>query len=251
MICASIGWFVGHAYLTAQQDGPVLVSTTIWHDPSSNRNHAFRAATEAINFAPAIGLPGRVLASGEPAWIVDIAQDNNFPRAEAARNSGIHSACAFPVLSGTEVVAVLEFFSDRLAAPDDFLLHLMSQIGAQLGRVVERKRAEDQLIYDASHDPLTQLPNRGHFLDRLTRAIARNRAIPKPCSRPLRRPRPLQAGQRQPRPPRRRRPHHPDGRPPLGLATPRAHRHPQRQRPLGRHGDPGPAGRRRVHHPAR
>jgi len=43
-----------------------------------------------------------------------------------------------------------------------------------LGRVVERQRTEDRLIHDASHDPLTKLPNRTLFLDRLTRAMARN-----------------------------------------------------------------------------
>ncbi|MFJ1260301.1 putative bifunctional diguanylate cyclase/phosphodiesterase [Cupriavidus sp. CuC1] len=50
----------------------------------------------------------------------------------------------------------------------------MAQIGTQLGRVVERKRAEDQLIHDAFHDPLTGLPNRALFADRLARAVARS-----------------------------------------------------------------------------
>jgi diguanylate cyclase (GGDEF)-like protein len=38
--------------------------------------------------------------------------------------------------------------------------------------VSERKRFEEQLLHDALHDPLTGLPNRGLFLDRLERAIA-------------------------------------------------------------------------------
>jgi diguanylate cyclase (GGDEF)-like protein len=49
----------------------------------------------------------------------------------------------------------------------------MSQVGMQLGRVIERKRAEDRLVHDASHDALTGLPNRALFLDRLGQAIAR------------------------------------------------------------------------------
>jgi diguanylate cyclase (GGDEF)-like protein/PAS domain S-box-containing protein len=36
----------------------------------------------------------------------------------------------------------------------------------------DRKRFEQQLLHDALHDPLTALPNRGLFLDRLERAIA-------------------------------------------------------------------------------
>ena len=37
----------------------------------------------------------------------------------------------------------------------------------------ERRRAEERLIHDAFHDPLTGLPNRARFLDLLTRAMAR------------------------------------------------------------------------------
>ncbi|HEX6012281.1 MAG TPA: response regulator, partial [Geminicoccaceae bacterium] len=51
----------------------------------------------------------------------------------------------FPVLVGREVVAVLEFFAGEALAPDGPLLKLMANVGTQLGRVVERKRAETSL----------------------------------------------------------------------------------------------------------
>jgi signal transduction histidine kinase/CheY-like chemotaxis protein len=49
------------------------------------------------------------------------------------------------VLAGREVVAVLEFFAGQALEPDESLLKVMANIGAQLGRVVERKRAENAL----------------------------------------------------------------------------------------------------------
>jgi predicted signal transduction protein with EAL and GGDEF domain len=178
-ICQSIGWALGHAYLATRTDTATrLTPTTLWHAPNAERTRAFRRATETMEFRSHMGLPGRVLASAEPAWIADVALDGNFFRAQTALQGGLRSAFAFPVLAGAEVVAVLEFFADRVIPRDDFLLHLMGQIGAQLGRVVERRRAEDQLIHDASHDPLTKLPNRTLFLDRLTRAIARHQRHP-------------------------------------------------------------------------
>ncbi len=76
------------------------------------------------------------------------------------------------------MTAVLEFFASRVLEPDQTLLHLMAQVGTQLGRVAERKRAEDQLIHDALHDPLTGLPNRALFADRLAHAVARGSRHP-------------------------------------------------------------------------
>ena len=90
-------------------------------------------------------MPGRVLESGEPAWITDVTKDRNFPRVTMAADLGVKGAFAFPVLVGTNVVAVLEFFSDHAVEPYEALLDVTAQIGTQLGRVVERKRAEEQL----------------------------------------------------------------------------------------------------------
>jgi len=73
---------------------------------------------------------------------------------------------------------VLEFVSERFTVPDEFFLQLMAEIGTQIGRLIERKRTEEQLIHDASHDPLTKLPNRALFMDRLTRALVRNKRFP-------------------------------------------------------------------------
>jgi diguanylate cyclase (GGDEF)-like protein/PAS domain S-box-containing protein len=44
--------------------------------------------------------------------------------------------------------------------------------------VTERKRAEEQLRYQALHDPLTDLPNRRLFVDRLQQALRRTRRRP-------------------------------------------------------------------------
>ncbi len=140
-ICQTAGWPVGHAYyVRSLVEGKRLVSSGIWYGSETEGTRAFQIASEATEFDPGVGLPGRVLSSGKPALILDLSQDANFPRAEVAHSAGIRAAFAFPVVAGSDVVAVLEFFANTALAPDGFFLQLMAQIGTVLGRVVERSR---------------------------------------------------------------------------------------------------------------
>ena len=51
-----------------------------------------------------------------------------------------------------------------------------------LAHAIERKRAEDELVHQALHDPLTGLPNRALFLDRLGLALERSRRSGEPLA---------------------------------------------------------------------
>ena len=82
---------------------------------------------------------------------MDVTKDANFPRSKAAQDTGLRAGFAFPVLVGEEVVAVIEFFSDEPAEPDDAVLTIMAHVGSQLGRVIERQRAEDALKRASQH----------------------------------------------------------------------------------------------------
>ncbi|MBA3534293.1 MAG: response regulator [Ardenticatenales bacterium] len=145
-VCAHTGWPVGHVYLPNPHPSGELIPTKLWHLDDPERYQAFREATEATSFKSGVGLPGRVLETGKPAWIVDIQRDSNFPRAALLSSLPVRTAFAFPVLVEQEVAAVLEFFLDRvLTEPDDSLLELMADLGTQLGRAIERERAEEAL----------------------------------------------------------------------------------------------------------
>ena len=140
-ICDFTGWRVGQVYMFADEapEGP-LVFSGVWHDADPERRREFRQVSDRLSFHRGEGLPGRVWASGKACWIEDVVADPNFPRAKPAKQAGLHAAFAFPTLMGEEVGAVLEFFLERPAPPDEGLLKTLDQIGAQLGRVVERYR---------------------------------------------------------------------------------------------------------------
>jgi PAS domain S-box-containing protein len=142
-ICESLSWEFGALWFCHRQDN-VLRCSELWHIPG-NEVLEFKEKTREISFAPEIGLPGRVWASGKPAWIVDVVEDPNFPRAHVALKAGLHAAFGFPVIVNEEVLGTLEFFSHDKEEPDNDLLNMMAAIGSQIGLFIKRKQTEKEL----------------------------------------------------------------------------------------------------------
>lgn len=89
----------------------------------------FESMSRKISFLPGVGLPGRLITSGKPNWIVDVVVDNNFLRASVAEKLNIHSAFGFPIMIGYKVFGTMEFFTSEVREPDEKLLDLMIDIG--------------------------------------------------------------------------------------------------------------------------
>ena len=143
-LCAYTSWPVGHVYLAVAPDTARWAPTTIWHLDTPERLIAFQQATQTVEFAASEGLIGRVGALAKPEWGVELATDPAFHR-HAALEAGLKAGVAVPILVGSEVAGVLEFYTYTPLAPNPPLLEAMTQIGTQLGRVVERERATAQL----------------------------------------------------------------------------------------------------------
>lgn len=144
-VCTLMEWPVGHVYMASANDPELLQPTKICHMENYEKFSSFREATTQSIFKSGEGLPGKIMASKKPSWITDVNNDPDFIRFKLVKNLGVKAAFGFPVLLGTEVVAVLEFFAVTEAEPDNKLLEVMANIGQQLGRVVERSRAEKKL----------------------------------------------------------------------------------------------------------
>jgi PAS domain S-box-containing protein len=115
-----------------------------WHGPDAAAEE-FEAVTRAASFPSGTGLPGRVWASGQPAWIPDVVKDSNFPRAPQAAQAGLHAAFGFPLRRGNEVLGVMEFFNSQIEPPDNDLLQMFAAVGSQIGQYLEHKRMEQAL----------------------------------------------------------------------------------------------------------
>jgi PAS domain S-box-containing protein len=171
-VCENLGWEVGALWRVDETAG-VLRCVEVSHQTTAEAP-AFEDLTRKTMFASGIGLPGRVWRSGDPAWIPDVTQDDNFPRSAAAAQEGLHGAFGFPIRLGPAVLGVLEFFSREIRKPDDLLLSTMSVIGSQIGQFIERIEAEAALreseartraILDAALDCVITMDARGRILE--------------------------------------------------------------------------------------
>jgi two-component system sensor histidine kinase UhpB len=86
-----------------------------------------------------------VWSSKQPVWVQDVTLDANFPRTQVAGESGLRAAFAIPILSGDQVLAVIEFFMREPRREDERLVRVIIAVAAQFDLVIERKRAEQTL----------------------------------------------------------------------------------------------------------
>ncbi|HEV8306338.1 MAG TPA: ATP-binding protein [Methylomirabilota bacterium] len=139
----SLGWEFGGLWIV-DRAAQVIRCVEVWHVPE-DAFPEFEALSRRTALPSGAGLPGRVWASGEPAWITDVVQDPNFPRLPVAAKEGLHAGVGFPVRMGRDVLGVIEFFSREIRPADEDLLQMMASIGSQIGQFVERKDAETAL----------------------------------------------------------------------------------------------------------
>jgi PAS domain S-box-containing protein len=143
-VCAFGGWPVGHVYLVTDRDTRELVPSDVWYAADPARFEALRAARSSATYSAESG-PGSVARRGLPSWSGEIRKHSPFPMASAALAAGLKAALDLPVSIGEDTVAVLEFFAYEDREPEPELLTAMANVASQLGRVFERKRAEEAL----------------------------------------------------------------------------------------------------------
>jgi PAS domain S-box-containing protein len=165
----SLGWDVGALWTSAESDDGALRCIETWQ-----AQEPFAEKSRSMSLAPGEGLPGRVWASGEPAWIVDLAADPNFPRGPSAVQAGLHAAFCFPIHGASGAIAAMEFLAAQRRDADADLLGTMTSLGGRIGQCVERWRAEDRLrvsearktaILNAAFDCIITMDAAGHVVE--------------------------------------------------------------------------------------
>lgn len=158
VMCEMTGWQVGHAWIPDRRRAR-LYTKGIWHGIDEQRHKRFLAEMEDLSFAPGEGLPGEIWQRREAMWIRDITQSPDFLRKQLSRQFGVKGVFGFPVTAHDEVEAIIEFFSEEELTPEPQLLLFVGSISNELGRILERRRWDEErsrlaAIVDSSSDAI-------------------------------------------------------------------------------------------------
>jgi diguanylate cyclase (GGDEF)-like protein/PAS domain S-box-containing protein len=134
--------------------------------------HAGRARGERWTMRP--GSLGRLALDHEGPLVAHI-RDGTFNASTALLDSDVETAMAVSVNGREGPVGILTVYSLRrraFTAEESGFLHVVANV---MGSAIERAGREADALHRALHDPLTGLPNRDLFADRLQFALARAR----------------------------------------------------------------------------
>lgn len=133
-----------------------------WHDGWIGRRVAGNDENDQNHY---------VLSAREPLIVDDFHSEKRFLPSRIVAAHGIRSGIDVPIFGASGAYGVLGVYSHEqrhfTKANADFL----QSIANTLATAIDRKNAEQRLTYLAQFDPLTGLPNRSLFLDRLAQNL--------------------------------------------------------------------------------
>src|SRR6266496_1823523 len=165
------------------------------HRESKKKEEIFQVVTEnAADMIALVDVKGRRLYNS-PAYKrilgyspTELSETSSFEQihpedrfrvldaAREARESGVGKRLEYRIKHKDGSYRVLESLANTIRNSEGQVVKLVI-----VNRdVTERKRAEQQLEHNLFHDPLTGLPNRRSFLDRLKKALARMHSVLRP-----------------------------------------------------------------------
>src|SRR2546427_3632071 len=117
------------------------------------------------------GLAGKALCELAPAISNDIASDPGVRQREKFVSFGVKAMAAFPLVVDGAAAGVLGLLASEVGYFDQDEVNLLAELAANVSFALELMHKQDRITYLALYDPLTGLPNRTLFHERLTQSL--------------------------------------------------------------------------------
>ncbi|PZM13939.1 EAL and GGDEF domain-containing protein [Rhizobium tubonense] len=147
--------------------------THLKHGAAPSLPAAYNQAIDGTAIGPGVGSCGTAAYRRESVIVTDIANDPLWVDfRELAERYELRSCWSTPIISHLgAVLGTFAMYSRDIRAPDVWETNLTGLVTRIAAIAIERKLAEDQIIFVAHHDSLTGLANRTLLKDRLVQAM--------------------------------------------------------------------------------
>ena len=142
-ICNFTGWVYGEAWMPNPAN-TLLVRNHRFYSYRDNFE-IFTERSGEFTFPPGVGLPGLAWSEKQPVWVRDVTIDPNYLRTSIAREAGLKTGIAFPIIADNEVVAVIVFYHLKVEERNERLIKLVLSVLSQIGLIIKRIQAEEAL----------------------------------------------------------------------------------------------------------
>lgn len=173
-LCSATGWGYGEVWMLDPQ-GERIGRTTYYAAPGANAEPLIELGS-SVTYKMGAGLPGRAWSRKAVDWIPDLSKvpAGRSERLHLAAQAGFQTTVAVPVLSGDEVVAILNFFMDHPRLTDERHTQMIVVVANQVGSIIERRRAQKQYeveILRARDDAQAASRAKSEFLSRMSHEL--------------------------------------------------------------------------------
>jgi len=156
--------------LLLDREGNRLATAAAPHLP-----HDYSHAIDGVRIGPSTGSCGTAAFRGKRVVVADIELDPLWADyRELAAAHGLRACWSQPIVSSAgAVLGTLAMYYREPRSPTEAEIDLIETAAHIAAIAMEAAAARDRLVYSTLHDPLTGLPNRTLFLDRLGMAMKR------------------------------------------------------------------------------
>ncbi|MCB9940642.1 MAG: PAS domain S-box protein [Planctomycetaceae bacterium] len=106
---------------------------------------AFAEESRKTNFRISEGLPGHVWNTLKTHWVEDVTTDPFFLRREAAKQCGLTSGIALPIVVGKEFRGAIELYGTEPFGFQQSLLDMLTAVGSDIGQFIVSRQLHHQL----------------------------------------------------------------------------------------------------------
>jgi hypothetical protein len=138
-VCETTDWNYGEVWVPEENHPDILKLVPVWSINADNPFQIydlgqFRECSQAFILHLGEGLPGRVGASRQPEWIVDVSANSEtyFLRNNIAKAFGVKAGLGLPIVIDDCLIAVVVFFMLEARTKDARLIEITKAAIAEL-----------------------------------------------------------------------------------------------------------------------